>query len=137
MPRPGQDVRAGRPCHCPVTTWASNPRVANERNPSRRRTAGAVFRMVVAWFLIGSGLLVLPLPVPVGLLLIVVGVTILANDNRRLGAWVRRLRGRHPRFSARLQGLEPHAPGMVRRLLRRTDPAGRKTPADSGDESEP
>jgi hypothetical protein len=87
--------------------------------------SGLILRIVGGWLLVGSGLVLLPLPVPVGWLFVVAGVTMLAHDNRRLSAWLRRLRRRNPGFSHRLQRLEPHTPGLMRRLLKRTDPGPR------------
>jgi len=88
--------------------------------------SGLILRVVGGWLLVGSGLVLLPLPIPLGLLFVLAGVTMLAHDNRRLGAWLRRLRRRNPGFSRRLQRLEPHAPVIMRRLLKRTDPAPRQ-----------
>lgn len=72
--------------------------------------------------LIVAGLLVLPLPVPVGLLMIILGVSLLVPTIPALSRYLKRLRCRYPVASSRLNHISPRLPGFVRRVIEETDP---------------
>ena len=72
--------------------------------------------------LIVAGLLVLPLPVPVGLLMIILGVSLLVPAIPALARFLKRIRHRYPITSQRLNLISPKLPGFVRRVIEETDP---------------
>ena len=85
------------------------------------------FRCLVAlalgWMLVVGGLLMTPLPLPIGLLMLVLGLTILARRSRVVRQRIRNLRARYPEFSERLRRLEPKVNETISRTLRETDPS--------------
>lgn len=80
------------------------------------------FLLILAIFLILTGLIVLPLPIPFGALMIVMGVSILISTNDKAADWIRRYRVRHPKLNERLLGLERRLPERLARIVRRTSP---------------
>ncbi len=72
--------------------------------------------------LIVAGLLVLPLPVPVGLLMIILGVSLLVPAIPALARYLKRIRRHYPITSQRLNHISPRLPGFVRRVFDETDP---------------
>ena len=72
--------------------------------------------------LIVAGLLVLPLPVPVGLLMIILGVSLLVPAIPALARFLKRIRHRYPITSQRLNLISPKLPGFVRLVIEETDP---------------
>ena len=72
--------------------------------------------------LIVAGLLVLPLPVPVGLLMIILGVSLLVPAIPALARYLKRIRRRYPITSQRLNHISPRLPRFVRRVIEETDP---------------
>ena len=60
-------------------------------------------RQIIATLLIAIGILITPLPIPVGLIVIALGITVLAHDNRRLVRYLRIFRRKHPAFSRNIE----------------------------------
>jgi hypothetical protein len=79
-------------------------------------------RQFAGWLLVIGGGILMPLPIPVGLLLLVLGLTLLVRDNRWLRDRLRGLRARYPRLSARLRRAARHCPGWLDRLIEMTEP---------------
>jgi hypothetical protein len=98
----------------------------NDRLPSRSDPWSPI-RLAAGWLLVPVGLLITPLPIPVGLLLVAIGLALLVRESRFVRRRVRALRVRFPRLSRRLRAMEGRMPGLIRSLLRRTDPRRRRT----------
>ena len=77
---------------------------------------------VLGWLLVIGGVLVTPLPIPTGILMIALGLGVLARRSRSVRRLIRSLRGRFPRISLKLQGLEPRLGKGLSKVLRATDP---------------
>lgn len=72
--------------------------------------------------LVLTGLIITPLPIPLGLILVVLGLSVLVTVLPSLRFSLTRLRCRYPAISLKLRRLSPKLPGFARRLLDHTDP---------------
>lgn len=82
-----------------------------------------LLRLLFGTVLVLVGLVITPLPIPLGLLLILVGLTLITYDSSFLKKRLRRLRKKHPGFSDRLKKFESRTFFIVRDVVRSTDPA--------------
>lgn len=72
--------------------------------------------------LILSGLIILPLPIPFGLIMIVIGMSLLISHSAFFRSQFKKLRRRFVNFSERLNKLKPHLPSFARKMIEDTDP---------------
>ena len=77
---------------------------------------------ILATVLIIAGVIVLPLPLPFGLLMLILGITILISSNDTAAGWIRTWRERNPRLNNRVLLLEGRLPDRISNILRRTAP---------------
>jgi hypothetical protein len=99
--------------------------VARDLNTSLGKEPGMVkrsARIVLGMFLVVTGIIVTPLPIPFGLLMIVIGLSLLASDIPVVHRALVNLRHRYQAFSARLNDIKHHLPGFARKLIEDTDP---------------
>lgn len=80
------------------------------------------FKIVIASLLIIAGLITLPLPIPAGLLLLIVGLSLLVSAIPKVRIFLRQLRKRYQQTSACLNRLKPRLPKFARELIEDTDP---------------
>lgn len=78
--------------------------------------------LVSGVLLILMGLVILPLPIPVGLLMIILGVSLIVPAIPALGRFLTRMRRRYPVTSHKLNRISTKLPGFIRRVIRDTDP---------------
>lgn len=83
-------------------------------------------QLMLGWVLIVIGLITLPMPFPVGLILLIIGLSILVPANKRVRIWLCKLRRRHPKFDQRLKSMQSKLPKFANRLILLTDPNSNK-----------
>ncbi len=76
----------------------------------------------LGWLLVVLGLAITPLPIPVGLIMVLFGLAILTLKSDSLRAFLRARRQRYRRLSAKLTGITPKLPKLLRRAVELTDP---------------
>lgn len=79
-------------------------------------------RGLMAWLLIGLGIIVTPLPIPFGIIMIVCGLSLLVSTSPAAREKVRWLRARHRGFSSALHKAQRYLPGFAKRLILATEP---------------
>ena len=77
------------------------------------------------------GLATLWLPIPTGLVLMLIGLSLLLMTSPQIAGWLSFLRRRYPSLDTRLRRAEPHLPRQLARALARTraSPILNKVPA--------
>lgn len=75
-----------------------------------------------------AGLATVWLPIPTGLVLMVIGLTLLIGSSPTIAAWARLLRRRNDGLDAQLNRAEPYLPKQMQRVLAKTKP--NKTKSD-------
>ena len=81
-----------------------------------------VLGSIIGAVLTVAGLALIWTPIPVGLLLVIVGLSMLASFSPWTRERIRDFRRRHPDMSQRARGLERRMPENVRRSWEKTDP---------------
>lgn len=84
-------------------------------------------RQVAASILIVVGVLITFLPIPVGLILVTIGFTVLAYDNRRIIRRIRIFRRKHPGLSDKIVFIEQKKIWFLSEVLQKTNPASAMT----------
>ena len=69
-----------------------------------------------------AGLLTVWLPIPTGLILMVIGLTLLIASSPTIAAWARLVRRRNPGLDEKLNRAEPYLPAQMQRVLAKTKP---------------
>ena len=77
-----------------------------------------------------AGLATVWLPIPTGLVLMVIGLTLLIASSPTIAAWARLLRRRNDGLDARLNRAEPYLPEQMQRVLAKTKTKTNKTKSD-------
>ena len=84
-------------------------------------------KVVKKWVMLSVGLVIFiigailfPLPIPFGLILMIIGLSMMATHPAVL-RFLRRVRNRFPKVSARLHQVTPHLPGPLKRFIRSTE----------------
>lgn len=77
-----------------------------------------------------AGLATVWLPIPTGLVLMVIGLTLLIASSPTIAAWARLLRRRNDGLDARLNRAEPYLPEQMQRVLAKTKTKPNKTKSD-------
>lgn len=83
-----------------------------------KRSAQAVAGVLLVMF----GIIVTPLPIPFGLLMILVGLSLLASSVPWVRQYLKALRQRYREFSGKLNRIKSKLPRFVRQLIEDTDP---------------
>jgi hypothetical protein len=78
--------------------------------------------LVVGFFLVICGIIITPLPIPVGLILIVLGLSLLVPALPVLRRWLTLARSRFPKLSNKLQSIRHRLPKFARNLIDHTEP---------------
>ena len=81
---------------------------------------GKLAQKVAGSLCLVAGLATLWLPIPTGLVLIVVGMSLLIMSSPLVAAWLRMLRRRYVGLDDKLNHTEPFLPETLRRALART-----------------
>jgi len=82
-------------------------------------------RLIAGWLLVVIGAVTAPTPLPFGIVLLVVGLCLLAQDSRTVRGAIRRLRRCYPGASDKVDGIKHRLPTLLRRTLERTNPRRR------------
>ena len=69
-----------------------------------------------------AGLATVWLPIPTGLILMVIGLTLLIASSPTIAAWARLIRRRNEGLDEKLKRAEPYLPMQMQRVLARTKP---------------
>ncbi|WP_221798256.1 PGPGW domain-containing protein [Oceanobacter mangrovi] len=72
--------------------------------------------------LVLGGIVVTPLPIPFGILMIVIGLSLLVTTVPKIRHWLKQLRHKYQQTSAGLNRLKPRLPAFARKLIEDTDP---------------
>lgn len=86
------------------------------------RAIWQIILIVIGWLTVLVGLLIIPLPIPLGLLLIIVGLSILTFQSQYLRGRIRQLRRRYGHFSMNVKRLTPRLPKLLRQAVEMTEP---------------
>lgn len=81
-----------------------------------------VISIIIGIILVVSGLVILPLPIPFGLVMIIVGLSLLISHSHYFRILFKKLRRRFMGLSVRLNNLKPHVPEFARKMIEDTDP---------------
>jgi hypothetical protein len=73
-----------------------------------------------------AGLATVWLPIPTGLILMVIGLTLLIASSPTIAAWARLVRRRNPGLDEKLKRAEPYLPQQMQRVLAKTKPVKTK-----------
>ena len=73
-----------------------------------------------------AGLATVWLPIPTGLILMVIGLTLLIASSPTIAAFARLVRRRNPGLDEKLNRAEPYLPKQMQRVLAKTKPVKRK-----------
>jgi hypothetical protein len=84
--------------------------------------------LVVGFFLVICGIIITPLPIPVGLILIVLGLSLLVPALPVLRRWLTLARARFPKLSNKLQSIRHRLPKFARNLIDHTEPQTESAP---------
>ncbi|WP_430462117.1 PGPGW domain-containing protein [Thalassolituus sp. LLYu03] len=77
---------------------------------------------IAGFLLVIAGIIITPMPIPLGIILIILGLSMLASSVPAVRHFLRDTRGRYRVFSARLNHMKPRLPAFARRLIEDTDP---------------
>jgi hypothetical protein len=84
--------------------------------------------LVIGFFLVICGIVITPLPIPVGLILIVLGLSLLVPALPVLRRWLIVTRARFPNFSSKLRSIRHRLPKFARNLIDHTEPQTEPAP---------
>lgn len=79
-------------------------------------------KILLAFIFIVAGLITLPLPIPAGLLMLIVGLSLLVSAIPEVRQYLRRLRKHFHQTSGWLNRIKHKMPGFARQLIEETDP---------------
>lgn len=84
-------------------------------------------KTLIRWIALPLGLIIFvigaitfPLPIPTGLILMIVGVSIMAF-NPAMRSWLKKTRKKFPETNLHIRRIAPYMPKFVRRAIQRTD----------------
>jgi hypothetical protein len=83
-----------------------------------------LFATIVAFILIGCGLILLPLPIPLGAILILCGTALAVTVSPTTRARVKRFRARNGRLEQVIRRVKPYLPKFLHRPIDDSDPGG-------------
>jgi len=79
-------------------------------------------KIALAGILIIAGLIILPLPIPAGLLMLIVGLSLLVSAIPEVRQYLRKIRGQFKQTSGMLNRIKHKMPRFARQLIEETDP---------------
>ncbi len=79
-------------------------------------------RLVAGWVLFVPGLIVIPTPLPFGLMMTLLGLSLLASESEWVRHRFRRVRLRYPQINRHLDAIHPRSPKIIQNLLEHTHP---------------
>lgn len=79
-------------------------------------------KAIAGTLLVIGGIIVTPLPIPFGVLMIVIGLSLLASSVPRIRDYLIALRRRYRDVSAKLNRIKNRLPAFARQLIEDTDP---------------
>ena len=71
-----------------------------------------------------AGMIMFPLPIPIGLVMMVIGLTMLISSSKKLRSWIREYRRRNPKVNQSIHKAEAYLPRGMRNSIGQTDPDG-------------
>ncbi len=80
------------------------------------------FKMVTGILLLLLGIIITPMPIPLGIILIILGLSMLVSTIPQVRAFLQFLRRRYRVFSYKLNRIKHHLPAFARQLIEDTDP---------------
>ena len=84
-----------------------------------------------------AGLATVWLPIPTGLILMVIGLTLLIASSPTIAAWARLLRRRNEGLNDKLNRATPYLPMQMQRILSKTRPNKKRANASKRDAGKP
>lgn len=93
----------------------------------KRSSLSKLITKITGGICIAAGLATVWLPIPTGVILMVVGLTLLIASSPTMAAWARLTRRRNAGLDAHLNRAEPYLPKQMQRVLARTKPNRTKT----------
>lgn len=78
--------------------------------------------LVTGWLIVCVGVLITPLPIPFGLIMIIIGLSLLTWKSHFLRNQLRHLRRRYSAFSSSLERITPKLPRILRHAVELTEP---------------
>ncbi|MEM9590395.1 MAG: hypothetical protein AAF967_03530 [Pseudomonadota bacterium] len=84
-----------------------------------------------------AGLATVWLPIPTGLILMVIGLTLLIASSPTIAAWARLLRRRNEGLNDKLNRATPYLPMQMQRILSKTRPNKKKANSSKRDAGKP
>jgi hypothetical protein len=84
-----------------------------------------VLLLIVGWALLIGGIVITPMPIPIPLIGVVpflLGCAILSQNSKAFRRFLQYVRHRYEWFSRRMEGVGHRMPGMVKHMIRRTNP---------------
>ena len=78
--------------------------------------------LIAGVLLVIAGIIITPMPIPLGIILIILGLSMLVSTVPAVRHFLRNLRSRHKTMSLRLNHIKPRLPAFARRLIEETDP---------------
>ncbi len=80
------------------------------------------FKMVTGILLLLLGVIITPMPIPLGIILIILGLSMLVSTIPRVRTFLQFLRRRYHVFSHKLNSIKHRLPAFARQLIEDTDP---------------
>ncbi|UXD87746.1 PGPGW domain-containing protein [Thalassolituus hydrocarboniclasticus] len=79
-------------------------------------------KMVTGVLLLLLGIIITPMPIPLGIILIILGLSMLVSTIPRVRTFLQFLRRRYRVFSHKLNSIKHRLPAFARQLIEDTDP---------------
>lgn len=79
-------------------------------------------KAIAGTLLVIGGIIVTPLPIPFGIIMIIIGLSLLASSVPRVRGYLISIRRRYSEFSGKLNRIKNKLPGFARQLIEDTDP---------------
>jgi len=80
------------------------------------------FKVFLGVILVIVGIIVTPLPIPTGLLMIILGLSLLVTTVPQIRQWLKRQRKHYRETSGKLNAVKDKLPAFARKLIEDTDP---------------
>ena len=84
-----------------------------------------IMRLFSAWMLVLCGAVLTPTPLPLGIVMMALGLCLVARESKIARGNLRRLRGRFPGISVRIDRIKHRLPALLLTIWNRTDPQRR------------
>ena len=78
--------------------------------------------LLVGWLMVIAGAIITPLPIPIGLVMVILGLSLLTWKSHVLRNWFRKLRRRYGEVSSKLKSVTPSLPRFLRQAVELTEP---------------